>query len=60
LWLEEKPTGEIFASAGAGTSGASVGFGVKENNFLGNGISLDTNFLLSGESVKGKFSVNKS
>jgi outer membrane protein insertion porin family len=55
--VQEKPTGEIFASAGAGTSGASVGFGVKENNFLGNGISLDTNFLFSGESVKGKFSV---
>ena len=46
--VDEKPTGEIFASAGAGTSGASLGFGVKENNFLGNGIGLDTNFLLSG------------
>ena len=55
--LEEKPTGEIYASAGAGTSGASFGFGVKENNFLGNGIGLDTNFLLSSDSFKGKFSV---
>jgi outer membrane protein insertion porin family len=36
--VEEKPTGEIYAHAGAGTSGASFGFGVKENNFLGNGI----------------------
>jgi outer membrane protein insertion porin family len=55
--VEEKPTGEIYASAGAGTSGTSLGFGVKENNFLGNGISLDTNFLLSGDSFKGKFTV---
>jgi outer membrane protein insertion porin family len=55
--IQEQPTGEIYASAGAGTSGTSIGFGVKENNFLGNGISLDTNFLLSSESFKGKFSV---
>ena len=55
--LEEKPTGEIFASAGAGTSGTSFGFGVKENNFLGNGIALNSNFLISTESFKGKFSV---
>ena len=56
--LEEKPTGEVYASAGAGTSGTSFGFGIKENNFLGNGIGLDTNFLLSTDSFKGKFSVN--
>jgi outer membrane protein insertion porin family len=55
--VEEKPTGEIFASAGAGTNGASLGFGIKENNFLGNGIGLNANILLSGESIKGKFSV---
>ena len=55
--VDEKPTGEIFASAGAGTSGASLGFGVRENNFLGKGIGLESNILLSGESIKGKFSV---
>ena len=55
--LEEKPTGEIFATAGAGTSGGSFGFGIRENNFLGNGINLDTNFELSSEAFKGKFSV---
>ena len=55
--VEEKPTGEIYASAGAGTSGASLGFGIKENNFLGNGIGLDSNFLISTSSFKGKFSV---
>ena len=55
--LEEKPTGEIYATAGAGTSGGSFGFGVKENNFLGNGINLDTNFEVSSDAFKGKFSV---
>ena len=55
--VEEKPTGEIYASAGIGTSGSSVGFGIRESNFMGNGIGLDTNFLLSTDSFKGKFSV---
>jgi outer membrane protein insertion porin family len=57
IFVEEKPTGEIYATAGAGTSGASFGFGVKENNFLGNGIGLDTNFIISTSEFKGKFSV---
>ena len=55
IFVEEKPTGEIFASAGVGTSGASVGFGIKENNFLGKGIQLNSNFSLSTSSVKGEF-----
>ena len=55
--VEEKPTGEIYASAGAGTSGGSFGLGIKENNFLGNGIGLDANFELTSETFKGKFSV---
>ena len=55
--VEEKPTGEIYATAGAGTSGGSFAFGVKENNFLGNGIGLDTKFSISADSFKGKFSV---
>ena len=53
--FEEKPTGEITASAGLGTSGGSIGFGIKENNFLGKGISLDSNFNISSETFKGKF-----
>ena len=57
IFIEEKPTGEIYATAGAGTSGASFGFGIKENNFLGNGIALDTNALISTSQFKGKFSV---
>ena len=57
IYLEEKPTGEIYANAGVGTSGGSFGFGVKENNFLGNGIGLDTNFEISSSAFKGKFLV---
>ena len=55
--VEEKPTGEIALGAGFGTSGTSFTFGVRENNFLGNGIALDTSLLLSDNSIKGKFSV---
>jgi outer membrane protein insertion porin family len=57
IYVEEKPTGEIFANAGAGTSGGSIGFGVKENNFLGKGISLNSNFDLSANSFKGEFGI---
>ena len=39
--VEEKPTGEISLGAGIGTSGASTMFGIRENNFLGQGIRLD-------------------
>ena len=57
IFVEEKPTGEIYAQAGVGTSGSSFGLGVKENNFLGKGIGLDSNFQVSTDSFKGKFSV---
>ena len=55
LSVDEKSTGEITASAGLGTDGGSIGFGIRENNFLGKGLSLDSNFNLSGETFKGKF-----
>ena len=55
--LEERPTGEITAAAGIGTSGTTIGLGVKENNFMGAGISLDSNFTVSTDSFKGKFAV---
>ncbi len=55
--VDEKPTGEIMAGAGFGTSGSTFMFGVKENNFLGRGVSLDTNLNLSTESIKGSFKV---
>jgi outer membrane protein insertion porin family len=55
--VEEKPTGEISAGAGFGTSGSTVGFAVKENNFLGRGVQFSTNLELSDESIRGMFSV---
>ena len=56
--VEEKPTGEITASAGVGTSGKSIGFGVKENNFLGRGLGINSNVTLSTDTIKGLFSVS--
>ena len=55
--VEEKPTGEIFAGAGTGTTGSSLTGGIKEKNYLGLGIKLDTNLTFSDDSIKGKFSV---
>ena len=55
--VEEQATGEISLGAGAGTDGATVAFGVKENNFLGKGINLDAGATLTEETLKGKFSV---
>ena len=55
--VEEKATGEISAGAGVGTSGGTVMFGVKENNYLGKGIAVNTNFTINAESLKGVFSV---
>ena len=57
ITVEEKPTGEITASAGIGNTGASVGFGIKENNFLGAGVNLNTNISLSTNAIKGQFQV---
>ena len=53
--VEEKPTGEISLGAGVGSTGGSFGGGIKENNFLGKGISLDTNFVITADSLKGAF-----
>ena len=55
--IEEKPTGEIGAAAGAGTNGATLGFFIKENNYLGRGIGLEANFTLNEDSIKGLFAI---
>ncbi len=57
IFIEEKPTGEIFAGAGAGTDGATITAGIKENNYMGKGIKVEANGTLTEESFKGKFSV---
>mgnify|MGYP001321059178 FL=1 len=55
LDVEERPTGEISVTAGFGTDGETIGAGLKENNFLGKGINLNTNFEITAESIKGRF-----
>ncbi len=56
--ITEKATGEIFAGVGTGTDGSSFSFGIKENNFLGKGVKVDSNLNVSEERVKGKFLVS--
>ncbi len=59
LEIEERPTGEIALTAGFGTTGETLGGGIRENNFLGKGIRLDTNIELTADSIKGKFVYSK-
>ena len=58
ITVEEKPTGEILASAGIGNDGGTIGFSVSEKNFMGRGIGLVSSLSLSQERVKGEFTVN--
>ena len=53
LIIEEKPTGEIMAGAGYGTDGTTFSVGIKENNFNGKGIVLESSLSLTEESIKG-------
>ena len=56
--VEEQPTGEIFAGAGTGTSGSSLSFGIKENNYLGKGVKLDSQVSISDTSLQGSLTIN--
>ncbi len=56
--VTEKATGEIFAGVGTGTDGSSFSFGIKENNYLGRGVKVDSNLNVSEERIKGKFLVS--
>ncbi len=58
ITVEEKPTGEILASAGIGNDGGTVGFAVSEKNFMGRGIGLVSSLTLSEEKIKGEFTIN--
>ena len=53
----EQPTGEISAGAGYGTSGQTLTFGIKENNFAGNGTKLNTNISITSNSLQGAFNI---
>tara|TARA_B100001057_G_scaffold296224_1_gene296359 strand:- start:2624 stop:4858 length:2235 start_codon:yes stop_codon:yes gene_type:complete len=56
--IDERPTGEISAGAGIGTTGGAVSFGVKENNWLGTGKSVEFQMDLDEESLSGVISLN--
>ena len=51
--VQEKPTGEISAGAGIGTSGGTVSLSLKENNYLGKGIAVNSSITINKESLKG-------
>ncbi len=56
--VEEKATGEIMAGAGIGTDGTSFQFSVRENNWLGRGVKLESALNLSQDKVSGNIMVN--
>ncbi len=58
LTVVEKATGEIFAGVGTGTNGSNISFGIKENNYLGRGVLVDSNLSLSETRVKGKLLIS--
>ena len=53
--VEERPTGEISAGAGVGTSGGTIAFNIKENNWLGKGKSVGLEIQADEESLIGDF-----
>ena len=57
--VEERSTGEIYAGAGTGTNGSSLSFGISENNYLGEGIKLGSEFSLNEKSLTGSIFLNE-
>ncbi|RZO48344.1 MAG: outer membrane protein assembly factor BamA [Candidatus Pelagibacterales bacterium] len=55
--VEEKATGEIMAGAGVGTEGTNFMFSIRENNWLGKGVRVDTAFSISEERISGNIAV---
>ena len=55
--VEEKATGEIMAGAGVGTDGTSFQFAVKENNWLGRGINLQSSLNVSESKISGGIAI---
>ena len=58
ITVDEQATGEIAAGAGAGTSGQTISFGIKENNYMGSGVKVNTQFSFSDTGVEAKLSTN--
>ena len=59
LVVEEQPTGEIMLAAGAGTNGLTIGGGIKEKNFLGKGITLNTDIEVTEETLRGRLAYSQ-
>ena len=53
ITIEEKPTGELSASAGTGTEGTTFAFALSENNYLGQGLKVETSLDISESSIRG-------
>jgi len=56
--VEEKATGEIMAGAGVGTDGTSFQFAVKENNWLGRGIKLNSDLNVTEHKISGNILID--
>ena len=56
--VEEKATGEVMAGAGVGTDGTSFQFLLKENNWLGRGVKIESSLNLSEHKVSGNILIN--
>ena len=56
--VEEQATGEISAGAGTGTSGSTLAFAIKENNYMGTGVKLNTQVSLRDTGISGVFSTD--
>ena len=55
--VEEMPTGEVAAGAGTGTDGTTLSFSLTENNYLGEGLIVDTSLEASESALRGGISV---
>ncbi len=57
ITIEEKPTGELSAAAGTGTDGTTFQFALSENNYLGEGLRVETTLDMSETSIRGGLDV---
>ena len=55
----EQPTGEISLGAGIGTTGSVISGSISERNFLGKGITLNSNLEISKEKIQGSVTYSK-
>ncbi len=53
ITVVEQPTGEISAGAGYGSSGQTFTVGIKENNFKGDAVRVNTNLTIAKTSIEG-------